>query len=109
MTTDNLLPNFEIGPILIALDMLGIAVFAARRLRTRLLILIMAPMLNFGLTMIYHEWLHIDAFPSGLLGREARERRIELREREELALRKYKSAEQADADQPTAAMDLKSE
>ena len=29
MTTDNLLPNFEIGPILIALDMLGIAVFAA--------------------------------------------------------------------------------
>ena len=29
MTTSNLLPNFEIGPILIALDMLGIAVFAA--------------------------------------------------------------------------------
>jgi hypothetical protein len=73
-------PSIEILLIAVIPLALAVAVFATRRLSIMLLILIGAPFLNFGLTMVYHEWLHTDAFPSVLLGKDARGRRIELKE-----------------------------
>lgn len=86
-------PAIEIILVVVIPLALGVAVFATRRSSIMLLILIGAPILNFGLTTIYHEWLHMDAFPRVLLGKEARERRIELNEAYELELREHESAE----------------
>jgi len=102
-------PAIEIILIAVIPLALGVAVFAARRLSIMLLILIGAPILNFGLTMLYHEWLHTDAFPSVLLGKEARARRIELKESYQISLPELESAEQSDARQPTTAMNPKAE
>ena len=87
-------PSIETILIAVIPFALGVAVFVARRLRVRLLILVLAPVLNFGLTMIYHEWLHMDVFPGALLSKEAREKRTAVIEQDQLSWRACESAEQ---------------